>query len=154
MLKQHDRLTNKVDKEELEKLMKDNKVLNESGFGVLFDFKYTLNNGGNDNYRPKMGTLVAFKKMDEKSHEVEVEFLGSGEKGKVPVQGFIPIDKGQILKTGGQNALQRYQQRVRRLKFQAKKIAKYRDGFMAPIDKVADRGDAPLVQFGSGSEDN
>lgn len=141
MLNEHARMTTKVDREELEQLEKDNKVLENEYFGVVFDYKYILSRGGDENYTPKPGQLVVAKGQPEGEDgkgKVNVEFLGTAQPRAVELQGFIPLSKAQILKSGGGNAMTRYQKRARQIKFQSSKIAKYAEGVPVSLKKVAE----------------
>ncbi len=137
MLMEHNRLTNTVDKEELEKLKEDNKILEADFFGVVFDYKHALKSGGDEGYLPKEGTLVISRgPAEDEPGKLKVEYPGSGNEGTVEMVGYIPIGKTQILKSGGANATTRYQWRVRQIKFQADKISKYSENVIASLDAV------------------
>lgn len=139
MLKEHERITTQVDREELEQLQQDNEVLENDHFGVIFDYRYVLQRGGDENFVPKPGQLVVNKGMSEEEEgKVSVEFLGSGRASDVELQGFVPLSKAQILRSGGGNAMTRYESRVRQLKFQSGKIEKYADNVLISLKNVAD----------------
>jgi len=137
MLLEHNRLTNTVDKEELEQLKEDNKILEADFFGVIFDYKHALKSGGDEGYLPKEGTLVISRgPVEGEPGKLKVEYPGSGNEGTVDMVGYIPIGKSQILKSGGANATTRYQWRVRQIKFQADKISKYSENVITALDAV------------------
>ncbi len=137
MLLEHNRLTNTVDKEELEQLKEDNKILEADFFGVVFDYKHALKSGGDEGYLPKEGTLVISRgPVEGEPGKLKVEYPSSGNEGTVDMVGYIPIGKSQILKSGGANANTRYQWRVRQIKFQADKIAKYSENVITALDAV------------------
>lgn len=137
MLAEHNRLTNTVDKEELDQIAAENKILENDWFGVVFDYKHALQNGGAVDYTPKEGTLIIFQGKNEETGKAKIEYPTTGNQAEVDMAGLIPIGKSQIVKSGGQNALTRYQWRVRQIKFQADKISKYTDAVLASLDAVA-----------------
>jgi hypothetical protein len=137
MLLEHHRLTNTVDKEELDQLKEENKILEADYFGVVFDYKHALKSGGDEGYLPKEGTLVISRgPVEEEPGKLKVEYPGSGNEGTIEMVGYIPIGKSQILKSGGANATTRYQWRVRQIKFQADKISKYSENVITALDAV------------------
>lgn len=140
MLKEHDRITTTVDKEELEKLAEDNKILENDFFGVTFDYVYALKNGGSENYVPKEGQFVIGRGPAEDVTKFKVEYPGTGRVDEVPLQAYIPIGKQQIVRSSGQNALTRYQWRVRQIKFQAAKMEKTLDGVSTSLQSVIEGG--------------
>lgn len=140
MLKEHDRITNTVDKEELEKLAEDNKILENDFFGVTFDYVYALKNGGSENYVPKEGQFVIGRGPAEDITKFKVEYPGTGRVDEVPLQAYIPIGKQQIVRSSGQNALTRYQWRVRQIKFQAVKMEKSLDAVASSLQTVIEGG--------------
>lgn len=137
LLDEHRRLTTKVDKEELEQLLSGEEAIkNNPAFGVLFDVKDVVKNADKDGYEPKAGTLVGVRGLDEKEKKYDVEYLGSGNLGKVEPSNLILLEKSQILKSGGQNALTRYTQRVRMLKYHADRINKYAPHLVTQLDRA------------------
>ncbi len=146
-LRDHDRLTRK-DKEEIEELMKENAVLEKNNyFGVQFDYRYALKNGGDENYIPRPGRLVISHGADkEEKGKVKVEDPASGKEATIEIQGFIPIDKSQILKSSGGNALTRYGYRVKELKFRTEKLAKQTETTVTSLENLfSDGGSAPAA---------
>ncbi len=108
-LDEHSRLTNKVDAEEIKAILENNKALQENrAFGVIYDVDDVRKNSDSDNYQPKRGRLVGVKDYDKENNQYVIELLSSGEERKVPPQKIIPLEVKEILKTGGQNAMQRY----------------------------------------------
>jgi hypothetical protein len=138
MLKEHERLTN-ADREEIEQLAKDNEILENQFFGVTFDYVHALKNGGEANYVPKEGRLVIGRgPVEGDPSKVKIELPGSGQESEVAIQGYIPIGKQQIMRSAGQNALTRYQSRVRQIKFQSQKIEKALEGVTASLQAVVE----------------
>lgn len=144
-LRDHNRLTQK-DKAEIDELMKENEVLEKNNyFGVRFDYRHALKNGGDENYIPRPGRLVISHGADkEEKGKVKVEDPASGKEASVEIQGFIPIDKSQILKSSGGNALTRYGYRVKELKFRTEKLAKQTETTVTSLENlISDDGAAP-----------
>lgn len=138
LLEEHDRLTNKADKEELDEILKGNEAIqNNKAFAVVFDPQDVIKNSGSEDYQPKRGQLVGIRDFKEESKKYEIEILGAGRLGEVEPQKIIPIETSQILKSGGQNALSRYQYRVRNLKYHATKIANYVPNLRDSLESAA-----------------
>lgn len=138
MIAEHNRLTNTVDKEELEQLMADSKVADNDFFGVVFDYKHALKSGGEEGYLPKEGQVVIGRgPAEDQPGKFKVEYPATGSEAIIDMIAYIPIGKNQIIKSGGQTALTRYQWRVRQIKFQADKISKYTESVLTSLDAVA-----------------
>lgn len=137
LLAEHNRFTNVVDKEELQALLEENKEIEaHSGFGVIIDPR-AISEWESDSYRPKMGQLVGFRRAMEDEKKVEIAILPGGDVRQVNLHQFIPIEKSQILKAGGQNALQRYSLRVRNLKYHVDQIEKYSASVIDAVNVAA-----------------
>ena len=150
MLKEHDRLTNKVDQAEIKELLESNKEQLSAKLGVLFDYQGVIKNAKNEEYLAKEGSIVRFKgtKEDDKG-KLRVEQLSTGNELEVEKRNFIPLNTSQILRTGGSNALSRYEYRVKLILFKSTEIEKYADSVIKALDKLADRESAPILQFTS-----
>ncbi len=153
MLKRHNYMTNTVDKEELKQLIEGNELLQgDKNFAVRFNYDQLLNHLKAQEpataYKPRPGSLVLVEefKVDEEGN-VAYQTPGGESSGKESVRAIVPLDKSEILKTGGQNALQRYKRRVDVLKYYALDLQKSTSGLLAGLDTLADRGDPPLLQF-------
>ena len=157
LLKQHNHLTNNVDRKELEELVKNNEIVQgNKKFAVIYNYKTLLDHlqskKTDAEYKPTEGRLVAIEKfeVDEKG-EVSFLNLSDNKQATYSVRGVIPLNVNEILKTGGQNALQRYKQRVETLRFYAEDLDKSTQGLLEGLDKLADRGEAPFIQLSSSS---
>ncbi len=148
LIEDHKRLT-ESEKEELDALVADNEVLKKDRFAVLFDYDYLAQRSGGDDYMPKPGKLVTVPEEMEKDDEgqLEVEMLGSDRTIKTRVQGIIPLHKADILKTGGDNALQRYKSRLVRINRQLAKFDEYSDRMMSRLEELAEKEEAPLINL-------
>jgi hypothetical protein len=148
MIKEHHRLTTKSDREELEQLMEDNEVLEEDRFGVLFDYDHLAQRSGSEDYFPKMGRLVTVPEMEtDDEGKLEVQLLDSDRTIKTRVQGLLPLGKGDILKTSGENALQRYQRRVARIQRHLMKYDQYQEAMMVQLEEMGSKEPAALLNF-------
>jgi len=78
---------------------------------------------------------------------VTYESLANKSEGQINVKNIIPIEKSEMIKTGGQNALQRYKRRVEVIRFYAADLKKSTSGLVEGLSAVADRGGAPLIQL-------
>ena len=157
LIKQHERMTNVVDKEELKKLEEDNKVIQgNKKFAVMYNHKALLNHlkskakkgekvssgAADKGYKPPAGRLVLLDewKTDDEG-TVEFTSLSSNQKNRRSVLDVVPIDASEILKTGGQNALQRYMKRVKTLQYYAQDLqTKGMADLLGPIKELAERG--------------
>lgn len=147
---EHNRLTNVVDKDEINQLLADNEVLEGSSFAALFDFRHALSQGGEPGYRPRLGRLVTLSEVNpDEEGKVEVTYLNSTRTEQVDIRGLIPIQRGTILATAGDNALQRYEKRVRSIKQLSEKISGYTPQLQELLNQLADRDSAPIIKLSS-----
>ena len=156
MISDHRRYTNDVDKEELLKLIEDNKAVQENmGFGVLINPETIAENYKKDDYRPPMGMLVGVKSMVEDQKRVEITILPAGDVRQVPYAEFVGLDPSAILKAGGQNALARHSLRVRNLKFQVHKISQYTTAMLDSLEVASggEAGSAPAAPAAAPAEE-
>ncbi len=145
MLAQHKQLTNE-DRAEIEQLVSGNEALERDMFAVVFDYRDMIRRGGEDNYSPKRGRLVTIKSLDrDEEGKVEFQFLNSDKGDKTEMQGFIPLQKGDIIKSAGDNALQRYEKRVRDIKIQSNMLVTYAPQLLDRLSKLADREPASFL---------
>ncbi len=154
LIKRHAELTEK-DKDELDQLMQGNELLSsDKGFAILFNEKPLVEFASKEKrdpkkFQPKPGTLVSINefKVDDEG-KVAFTHLGSENGGTWPVEGVLPLKKTDLLKTAGtENALARYKRRVDTLKRYALDLNKHVDGVLEPVQEVAQRGGAPVLQL-------
>lgn len=150
MLAQHKKAT-ADDRKELETLLAENAALVEATtFAVVFDYRDMIRRGGDANYQPKHGSLVTIQSLErDEEGKIEFHYLNSDRTDKSEMQGFIPLAKGDIIKSGGDNALQRYEKRVRDLKIQATILNNYVRGIDSKLSELAERPAASLFTFTS-----
>lgn len=151
MLAQHKKATAE-DRKELESLLNENAALVEaSTFAVVFDYRDMIRRGGDASYMPKPGSLVTINSLDrDEDGKITFNYLNSDRSDKSDMQGFIPIQKGDIIKSSGDNALQRYEKRVSGLKAQATILSNYYKNIDEKLSELADRPSAPLIKLTSG----
>lgn len=146
MLAEHDRMTNKVDRKELEELKENNELLDKDRFAILFNYDYLAKNSGNDNYVPgsdnRLVTVTSMEKDEE--GRIEVALLNSGETANVHVQNILPLEKDEILKTSGPDALARYKSRVEHIKHAAAQLDNRTSPLMSNLKQVSSRDKAGL----------
>jgi DNA-binding transcriptional regulator GbsR (MarR family) len=148
MLDEHKRITTKVDKKELEQLAEGNEIVKKDKFALLFDYGHLAKQSGSESYVPKPGRLVTVKNLEKNEEgKIQVELLGSDRTIDTKIQGIIPIQKSEMMKTGGQNAMQRYSKRVRDLQNQVKRIEQYRELLTGELEELANLEAAPLLSF-------
>ncbi|MEM1348834.1 MAG: hypothetical protein AAGI01_09780 [Myxococcota bacterium] len=148
-IKEHHRMTLERDRKELVDLVESNEALQEhKSFAVVFvpGSIIDLANENRDDlskdkgFRPPRGTIVALPPGADANDEGEVTYIDLNTKKEAtwPVRGLLPISIDQIVKTGDQNALQRYAQRVKALKFYALEMSKASAGILEGLDRVID----------------
>lgn len=154
-IKQHHRLTSKTDAKELKGLIKNNKIISgNQNLAIIYDYKQLLEHikskAADKKFKPSVGRVVSVPKFKvDKKGEVKYEGLVSKGTGKWSVRGMIPISIGDIFKSGGENALLRYQKRVNYLKYYASELEKSKQGLLDEIKKISSRPDAPIISFTS-----
>lgn len=156
LLKEHHRMTNTVDKEELQQLLENNELLQgNKQFAVAYDYRGLLSHlqskAEDKQYAPRPGQLVILKPGAEVMEDGNIEVIrpSDNKTEQAAVKGLIPLNVTELVKTGGQNALQRYDQRVRNLKVFSRELEKSAHGLLDGINPLADRADAPLIQLSS-----
>lgn len=145
MLVNHDNMTNNVDKKELEEIQQNNELLQKDRFAVLFDYNHLKKHSGSESYSPRPGRLVNVTSMDkDEEGKVEVAFLNSSKTAKTTLEGLMPLQKSDILKSSGPNALQRYQKRVERIKQLTARLDKRVNPLMKGLKNLSERDSAGL----------
>jgi len=145
LLADHDNMTNNVDKQELEAIAQNNELLDKDRFAVLFDFNYLAKNNTSDTYSPRPGRLVNVMSMEkDEDGKVEVSYLNSSKTSKTLLQGLVPLEKGELLKSDGPNALQRYQKRVDRIKKMSDRLDNRVNPLMSSLKTLGERDKAGL----------
>lgn len=156
LLDRHDQFTNEVDKNQLQQLMEDEKIAGDDQYAVLFDYRYVASKSGRDDYIPKSGALVKIppKYVDEDKKltpndegKVLARRLASAEERMIPVRSLIPVPKQNLVRTGGPNALQRYQERIGHMRRHTKKMSEYVDQMLGRLQKIKNRDSAPLIEL-------
>jgi archaellum component FlaF (FlaF/FlaG flagellin family) len=147
MLKEHQQLTVN-DKEQLKELVEGNEVVKKDQFAVLFDYDHLAQKSGSEDYMPRPGKLVTVPSLEkDEDGKIEVDLLNSDRSVKTPIQGLLPLGKGDIMKSGGENALNRYQARLAKIERQTKQFEQYRKGMMTKLEALATLESAPLLNF-------
>jgi len=145
LLADHQNMTNNVDKKELELIQQNSEVLDKDHFAVLFDYKHLSTTSGSDDYSPRPGRLVTVTSLEkDEEGKVEVEFLNSSSTAKTLLQGLLPLQKSDILKSSGPDALQRYKQRVERIKLMTERLDNRVNPMMTGLKTLGDRASAGL----------
>ncbi len=138
MLQDHQRMTAKVDKEEITQILNgEEAVKNNKAFGVVYDVQDVMKNADSEDYQPKRATLVGVRDFKEDEKKYEIEYLSSGKLAFSEPKNLILLDKAQILKAGGQNALTRYTNRVKNIKYQTDKMKKYAPSLLESLERAA-----------------
>ncbi|RVU48727.1 hypothetical protein EA187_04665 [Lujinxingia sediminis] len=148
LLAEHKRLTTVVDKAEIERLLSENEVLEEDLIAVVFDYRHLFTQGGNDAYRPRPGRLVTLKNLERDGEGMlEASMLNSERTQKVEMQSLVPLERGEILKTAGDNALQRYERRVNEIKERAEKLKQRVNPLSESLGALASASEPPLLSL-------
>jgi hypothetical protein len=155
MLADHDKKTNKVDKEELEALSggENADLLDKnSRFAVLFTHDVLLKHIAEEvpdaQYMPPKGSMVKITGLEiDEDGNVAYQSLNDNQERKISVRNLIPMNADQIIKTAGANtALTRYKARVNALKGTAVLLQNSMTNIEDNLNKLAERDDAPLIQ--------
>ncbi len=145
LIKDHDRSTNKVDTEEIKKLLEKNTVLKQQ-LGVIYDYRKAAKNVDKEGYLSKAGQLAQYiKKSKENKNKVIVKVIGGSEEVEIDSRQFIRVRGKDVLRVNGKNALSRYEFRIKNLQYKAATIAKYVDSIDLALGKITDGGDTPTA---------
>ncbi|TXD37640.1 hypothetical protein FRC98_08095 [Lujinxingia vulgaris] len=148
LLAEHKRLTTVVDKAEIERLLSENEVLDEDLIAVVFDYRHLFTQGGNEAYRPRPGRLVTLKDLERDDEGMlEASMLNSERTQKVEMQALVPLERAEILKTAGDNALQRYERRVKEIQERTEKLKQRINPLSSSLDELASQPEPPLLSL-------
>jgi hypothetical protein len=155
MLQRHVSLTTKVDKKELEDLAARDKDMNSAGFAILFNGqgyadRRTDKDKENDYILDKANIVVyddpaPIEKDGEKF--VKVRFPSTGKEFDAPLKDLMILEKTELTRSGGPNALIRYQQRHAEIKTKVQEMSQYSDTMLTKFNELSTRGPAPLINF-------
>ncbi len=152
MLNTHRLMTTKIDQKELEDLSKANEALKAAGFAVIFDATSFVDNyGAKTEVPPVEGKLMIFDNFDtvDKDGEklVKLRSPSSGQVREWSLKKLVLLDKTEMLKSGGPNALKRYESRHKDISTKLKEMTQYGEKLVTELDKLANRGSAPILSF-------
>lgn len=149
-LKDHDRTTNKIDAEEISKLLKNNEIIKQR-LGVIYDYKTAAKKSEKEGATNKPGQLVQLiKKSENDKNKLVVKAIGGASEVEVDSRQFIGIPGKDVLRMNGKNALSRYEFRVKMLKYKADLINKYLTSLDQALAEIVDSGETPIVSFSKG----
>jgi hypothetical protein len=147
-MRRHQTMTNKVDKKELEELIKESEVLKSAGFAVAF-------NSGNyiENQKKKgakglvFGRLLAYdgKEPDDKGNVKLRSFRG--DEVEWSQHKLVLLPKSELKKSKGPNALRRYERRHKEIEAKLKEMSQYGDSLVSELSKLSNRPPAPMLSF-------
>ena len=148
-------MTLRVDKKELEDLAKANESLKAAGFAVVFDSNTFVSNLGKKSKKKKTraiwGKLVTFDSFDTTDKEgaefIKVRSPVSGKESEVATKKVVMLDKREMLKSSGPNALRRYTRRHQEILAKLKEMQQYSESLEADLGKIGNRPPARLLSF-------
>ncbi len=152
LLKRHQTMTTRVDKKELEELAKADAAGKAAGFAIIFDAqRYTSNLESKDQKPPLEGRLYVLDSTDtiDKDGEKHVKLRSpsSGKELDWSLRRLILLDKKEMLKSSGPNALRRYERRHKEIAAKLKEMSQYSDALVTKLSEMAERPGAPLLSF-------
>lgn len=148
MLADHNRLTNTVDRDELQQLAAGNAAVERGMVAVVYNYKDVVKRAADPAFQPAVGRLVTVESLERDAEgKLEFKFLNTDRRDKVEFQGLIPLNKEELMKTSGDNALQRYTRRVREIQDQARRVAQHVPRLREGLNGLADRPAAPLLKL-------
>ncbi len=176
LLQEHSRLTNEVEREELEALRGGaDKEVSEEIYGIVFDYRTLVQNVRRTGFVPSQGRLARLEGLpsqkDEQGGEdsgdpegegddgeeipegqVRFELLNGTESGTVATQSVIPISRQQMRSAvSGKNAFERYRQRMGQIARLTEEINGYSERLMNQFESMANRPEPSLIQLSGSS---
>ncbi len=159
-MKRHHSLTTRTDKKELEALAAENKDFQSAGFAVLFSGESFVGNyptkkkkkkiTGKDVPKGKLA-VVEDPKPIEKDGELyyKVRYRNSGRSFEHPLKDMVAIQRADIVKSAGPNAIVRYKGRHEEISQRLQVISQYADSLVTQLEELSSRGGAPLLSVSS-----
>ncbi|MFB6351932.1 MAG: hypothetical protein ABEK29_09125 [Bradymonadaceae bacterium] len=150
LIQEHDRLTNKADKKELEKIVgsAEEQAKKDVTYAAAFNFSRYKNAITSKNYKPSTGKLITIPDMEDiKDGKVKYTLPNSSRGGRIDIRGVIPISKGDMLTVGGENAFGRYQHRIKKLKHLVEKMSGRSKALVQKLKELAERPGPPLISL-------
>jgi len=176
LLQDHNRMTNQVDREELEELRgRDGEKVSEEVYGIVFDYRSLVQNVRRTGFVPSQGRLARLEGLpgqkddeeggnsddeeggDEDGEEipegqVRFELLNGTESGTVATQSVIPISRQQMRSAvSGKNAFERYRQRMGQIARLTEEINGYSERLVNRFESMANRPAPSLIQLSGSS---
>lgn len=176
LLQEHNRLTNQVEREELEELRgSDGEKVSEEIYGIVFDYRSLVQNVRRTGFVPSQGRLARLEGLpgqgdeqkgdnsgDEQSEDedgeeipegqVRFELLNGTESGTVATQSVIPISRQQMRSAvSGKNAFERYRQRMGQIARLTEDINGYSERLVNRFESMANRPAPSLIQLSGSS---
>ncbi len=151
-IEEHVRLTSTVDRDEIEGLIADKEeYLEEEILGVVFHYSHI---GGyfenRDAYTPPEGRLAFVKDLEQdEDGMVEIRMMGRENSNRVEGAALILLEKGDLLRTEGENAVTRHERRVRDLQQRTDGISRRMERLKVAVEGVALRDTPPIFSFSS-----
>lgn len=151
LAKDHVRMTTQVDKKELDELAKDAALSGRGAYAVIFNAdEYTQKLTSKTPGAPVKGSLaIVDSEPFEKDKEpwVKVRYPSSGKTFDTPLRSIVHINKEQLVRSGGPNAVGRYTRRSTALRGKVSEVTKYGDTMVTQLEAIATRGPAPILTF-------
>jgi hypothetical protein len=151
LAKDHVRMTTKVDKKELDEISADKTLSGRGAYAVIFNVdEYKTKLDAKEAGAPVKGTIaIVDSEPFEKDKEpwVKVRYPSSGKVFDTPLRSLVHVDKAQIVRSGGPNAVGRYTRRQGGLVGKVSEVTKYGDTMVTQLEKIATRGPAPILTF-------
>ncbi len=151
LAKEHVRMTTKVDQKELEEIAADKTLSGRGAYAVIFNAdEYTQKLNAKEPGAPVKGAIaIVDSEPFEKDKEpwVKVRYPSSGKVFDTPLRSLVHVDKEQIQRSGGPNAVGRYTRRQGALVGKVSEVTKYGDTMVTQLEAIASRGAAPILTF-------
>lgn len=152
---EHNRAVNRTDKAEIEALLEEREeLMNVENLALVFDFRHLVLQGRQADYEPIPGRLVSVRDWQPDDEGlVTIQMLSRDTTDEVEIQALVPVDKTDLLRADGDNAMERHERRVNELKHRAEELLRRVEPLRVTVKGVAERGEPPLLTLGGTTEE-
>jgi hypothetical protein len=151
MSRDHVRMATKVDKKELEELASSETLSGRGAYAIIFNAdEYTKNLSAKKPGPPIRGAIAIVEsepEMRDNEPWIKIRYPSSGRISETPLRSIVHVDRNQIVRSSGPNALGRYKRRHSAIRGKLIEINKYADTMVSQLEKLSTRPSAPILTF-------
>lgn len=157
-IREHNLFTNQLDRDEFEALRENRReqLSDEGRLGIVFDFaQVAAYNRDPENYTPPTARIIAVTDAErDNDGRIGIRALyRDNEFRRVQPLVVMYLEEGDLLLSDGENALNRYNRRVRALRDSAERIRWQVEPLQSAVAEVANADAPSLLSFSASNEE-